>query len=227
MQLVFLLFLIAVTGTMWGRTRFLKIYKQEASHVLSTRTNGAELVETVLWKCGIKDVAVTKGHGLLPDFYDPDQRRITLSPQHFNASTYSALAIAALQAGKAIQHHQGHRPLLWRTAAIRWGAQLSLPMLLVAIPLVALGMGKTILPLLVLFWCLLAFWNLITIPTEVDAGLRVCRVLEELELFRNLDERIGVERVIGAASTAYIDGISVAISWLGRLLNSWKQAEAN
>ncbi len=221
MQFAFLLFLIAVTGTMWGRTRFLKIYGQEASNLLSCRATGAELVEAILRRSGIAGVAVAKGYGPLPDFYDPGERRVTLAPQHFGASTYSALALAALQAGKAIQHHEGHRPLLWRTAAVRWCVHLSLPLLLAAVPVVALGMAKTVLPVLVLVWSVLAFWNLVTVPTEIDAGLRAKRVLEEMGVFRNLDERVGVERVIGAASTAYIDGVSVVGSWAGRLLLSW------
>lgn len=226
MQFVFLLFLVAVTGTMWGRTRFLKIYGQEASNLLSSRITGAELAEAILRKHGVKGVSIAKGRGLLPDFYDPGERRITLAPQHFSASTYSALALAALQAGKAIQHHEGHRPLLWRTAAVQWCTHLSLPLLLVGLPVLAFGMAKTVLPILVLFWSILAFWNLLTVPTEVDAGLRARRVLEDLRAFRNLDERVGVERVIGAASTAYIDGISVAGSWIARVLVPWVREKA-
>lgn len=226
MQLVFLLFLVAATATMWGRTRFLKIYEQEASNLISSRVTGAELAEAILRKEGIQGVSIAKGRGLLPDFYDPAERRITLAPQHFAASTFSALAIAALQAGKAIQHHEGHRPLLWRNAAVSWCAHLSLPLLLAGIPVLVLGMGKTVLPVLVLVWSLLAFWNLITLPTEIDAGLRARRVLEDLRAFRNLDERVGVERVIGAASTAYIDGISVAGSWIVRILVPWMREKA-
>ncbi len=224
MQLVLLLFLIALTGTMWGRSRFLKIYGQEAANLVSSRVTGAELAEAILRRRGIAGVAVVKGRGVLPDFYEPETRRLSLSPQHFGASTYSALALAALQAGKAIQHHEGHRPLLWRNAAVRWSVHLSPPLLLLGLLALVLG-SKTLLPVLVLVWSVLAFWNLITVPTEIDAGLRAKRVLDELRAFRNLDERVGVERVIGAASTAYIDGLSVAGSWVVRTLLPWAKGK--
>lgn len=216
MQAVFLLFLVALLGTMWGRTRFLKVYGQESSHLIGADVDGARLAEAILRRRGVPGVAVVKGRGPLPDFYDPETRRLSLSPQHFGGSNFSALALAALQAGKAIQHHEGHRPLLWRTAAVRWSVYLSLPLVGVGLLAVVLGMNKTVLPLVVLLWSLIVLWNFLTLPTEIDASLRAKKVLEELRLFRNLDERVGVERVMGAAGTAYIDGLSVLGSWIAR-----------
>jgi Zn-dependent membrane protease YugP len=119
MQFFLLLFLIALTGTLWGRSRFLKIYGQESLNHLSSGVTGAEFAEAILKRAGLGGIAIAKGRGVLPDFYDPEQRRISLAPQHFGAATYSALALAALQAGKALQHAAGHRPLLWRVAAVR------------------------------------------------------------------------------------------------------------
>jgi Zn-dependent membrane protease YugP len=221
MQLVFLLFLIGIVGTMWGRTRFLKIYGQESANVISSRITGADFAEAILKKRGITGVAIAKGGGLLPDFYDPAARRLTLAPQHYGASTYSALAIAALQAGKAIQHYEGHRPLLWRNAAVQWAVYLTPALAFAALVTFALGLGKSLLPVVVLAWCLLTFWNFLTVPTEVDAVLRAKRELEGMRAFRNLDERVGVERVMGAASTANIDPLSILGSWIARSLLPW------
>lgn len=218
MQLALLLFLIALTGTLLGRARYLKIYGQETGNVLSSRVTGAELAEAILRQRGVSGVAICKSQGLLPDFYDPESRRITLSPQHFGGASFSSLALAALQAGKAIQHYEGHRPLLWRVAAIRWSVYVGTGLVGVGLVAMVLGMGKTLLPLVVLVWSLIAIWNFLTVPTEVDACLRAQRLLEEMRVFRNLDERIGVERVMGAASTAYIDGVSVVGTWLARQL---------
>jgi Zn-dependent membrane protease YugP len=216
MQFFLLLFLIALTGTLWGRSRFLKIYGQEAGNHLSSGITGAAFAEAILKRSGLGGVGIVKGRGILPDFYDPEHRRISLAPQHFGATTYSALALAALQAGKAIQHAAGHRPLLWRVAAVRASVFLSPCLLFLGIVTLALGMTKTVFPLVILTWSIIAFWNLITVPTEVDAGIRAKRVLDEMGVFRNLDERIGVEKVIGAASTAQIDGLSLVSSWIAQ-----------
>src|SRR5690606_23706885 len=90
--------------------------------------------------------------------------------------------------------------------------------LLLALVALVLGMTKTVFPMILLAWSLIAFWNLATVPTELDAGERAKRQLEDIRAFKNLDERVGVERVMGASSTAYIDGLSVIGSWVARMV---------
>ena len=70
-------------------------------------------------------------------------------------------------------------------------------------------------------WSLIAAWNLITIPTELDASERSIKVLGEIKPFRNLDERIGIQRVMRAASAYYIDGVFTVISWIGSWALPW------
>jgi len=85
----------------------------------------------------------------------------------------------------------------------------------------ALGMNKTLFPLTLLAWSLVVGWNLLTIPTELDAGERGKRVLSETGLLRTLDERVGVERVMGAAATAQLDGVAMLLAWARRKLLPW------
>lgn len=224
MQIFLLVFMVALALTMWSRGRFQKIYDQELRYTISSGVTGAQLAERILEKRGIEGVRVAPGYGVLMDFYNPGKRLITLAPQHFNGSTFSALGMAAQQAGKAIQHFEGHRPLLWRSSVIQWTVFLSIPLLLIALATLLLGMTKTIFPMILLIWSLIAFWNLATVPTELDAGERAKRQLEKIRAFKNLDERVGVERVMGASSTAYIDGLSVIASWAARMVVPfWKK----
>ncbi|MEX2580360.1 MAG: zinc metallopeptidase [Verrucomicrobiales bacterium] len=227
MQVFILVFMVALAITMWSRSRFQKIYDQETKYTIDSGITGARLAERILACRGIEGVSIVRSRGLLTDFYKPEKRQILLSPQHYGGSTFSALAMAAQQAGKAIQHHEGHRPLLWRNTAIRWTVYLSLPLLVVGLLALVLGMTKAILPLILLVWSLIAFWNLATVPTELDAGERAKRQLDKIKAFKNLDERVGVERVMGASSTAYIDGLSIVGSWFARTALPWarKQAE--
>ena len=99
---------------------------------------------------------------------------------------------------------------------MRASIYLTPPLFVIGLFTLLIGMSKTLLPIVILGWALVTFWNFLTVPTEVDAGLRAKRQLDEMRVFRNLDERIGVERVIGAASTANIDGFSLVASWLAR-----------
>ncbi len=225
MQIFLFIFMIALALTMWGRARYLKVYGQETQYSLKSGLSGKELAEKILRSRGIENVEVVKSRGLLDDFYAPEKRQISLSPYHYLGTNFPSLAVASQQAGKAIQHFEGHRPILWRSSAIRWTVYLSIPLLLVGVLTLIMGMTKTIFPLVLLAWSLLAFWNMMTIPTELDAGERAKKQLEKLKVFRNLDERVGVERVMGAASTAYLDGMFTVGSWVARSVMPWMQKQ--
>jgi len=205
--------------TMWGRKRFRKIYDQELKYVVHSGMTGAELVRKILdAHGGMDEVKIVRGRGILADFYDPSKKRITLVPQHFGGATFSALGIAANQAGSAIQHFEGHRPRLWRVSAIRATIWFSLPIVVIGILTLVAGLAKTGFPMALMVWSLVALGNIITIPTELDASERAKTQLAKFKPFRNLDERVGVERVMGAACTQYIDGIFTTLSWVGSLI---------
>lgn len=227
MQIFLLIFFIALGITFWGRGRYVKIYGQETGNRLPSNLSGSELAEGILKSRGIEGVTVARSRGLLDDFYSPEKKTITLAPCHFDGTNFPSLAVAAQQAGKAIQDHEGHRPLRWRTSVIRWTVYLSIPLALAAIATAILGMNKTVLPIVLLAWSAIAFWNVATIPTELDAGERAKRELEKMKVFRNLDERVGVERVMGAASTAYLDGFFIVLSWIAQTLMPWAKKQVN
>ena len=216
-----LLFILIFSVTLWGRRRFRSIYDAEMKNVVGSGITGADLARRILQQERITDDEIVPGKGLFADFYDPSRKRLSLAPQHYNGSTFSALGVAAHEAGHAIQDKAKHPPLQWRVSAIRTTISLSLPLVLV-------GLVMLVMPGFLKFtalagWSLIAAWNLITIPTELDASERAIRTLGEIKPFRNLDERIGIQRVMRAASAYYIDGVFTVISWLG----SWLIPKAN
>ena len=57
--------------------------------------------------------------------------------------------------------------------------------------------------------------NLLTLAVEMDATERARAVLDRIRPFAGIDERLGVYRMMRAASGAYVDGVFTVISWLG------------
>ncbi|MDF1753416.1 MAG: zinc metallopeptidase [Verrucomicrobiales bacterium] len=215
MQIFLILFAVTLGFTMWGRKKFRRVYDEELQNTIGSKITGAELARKILESKGITNIEIVKGKGILPDFYDPAKRRLTLSPQHFGGSSYSGLGVAAHEAGHIIQHVDGHRPLLWRVSAVKATVFLSLPVIAAGIFLIIMpGMKATGLALLALGWPLIAITNLITMPIEMDASERAKKRLGQLKVFKNLDERVGIERVIDAAGANYIDGVFTALSWI-------------
>ena len=222
MPFVFLaIFAVTLALTMWGRARYRKIYGEELRHVVKLGITGSEVAERILRENGIYDVKVVRGRGLLADFYNPDKKRLSLAPQHFNGSTYSAIGIAAHEVGHALQHKDGFRPLFWRVSAIKATMFLSLPLVAIGAGMIAVGMGRIGSMLLAVGWPLIALCNLATVPTEMDATERVKRILADLKPWRGLDEKVGIERVMNAACAVYIDGVFTGISWLGSFIIPW------
>lgn len=218
MPILLILFVITLAISMWGRKRFQRIYDEELENTIGSRITGAELAGKMLETKGITDIKIVKGRGLLRDFYDPGKRRLTLSPQHFGGSSFSGLGVVAHEAGHIIQHSEGYRPLSWRVSVVKGTAFLSLPLLVFGFFCVAFGMKSIGLLSLTIAWPLLALSNILTIPVELDASERAKKRLHDLQVFRNLDERVGVERVMDAASANYIDGIFIALSWIRSLI---------
>ena len=219
MQILLILFAVTFGITLWGRKKFRRIYDEELPNTIASRITGAELARKILESKGVTDIEIVKGRGVLSDFYDPAKRRLTLSPQHFTGSSYAGLGVAAHEAGRVIQHIDGHRPLLWRVSAVKATVFLSLPVIAAGLVLLILpGLKSAGIILLALAWPLIALGNLITIPVEMDASERVKKRLGKLKVFRNIDERVGIERVIDAACANYIDGIFTSLSWLRSFL---------
>ena len=223
MQIFLLLFAVTLALTLWSRQKFRNAYDEELKNVVASGITGAKLARRILDARGIEGVEIRKSHGLFADFYDPATKRLTLAPQHFSGSTFSALGVAAHEAGHAIQHQEGHQPLFWRLSAIRSTIFLSLPMALVGILMMIVpGLGKSGLLVLTAGWSAIAACNLITLPVELDASERSRKVLSRLKPFRNIDERLGVERVMRVAGAAYVDGIFTTLSWAGSFFLSGK-----
>ncbi|MCB1233693.1 MAG: zinc metallopeptidase [Verrucomicrobiae bacterium] len=219
MPLFVLLFAVTFALTLWGRRKYQTVYDEELKNLAASGITGAELARRILDVSEIGGVEIVKGHGLFSDFYDPLRKRLVLTPQHFNGSTFTALGIAAHEAGHVLQHRAGHVPLHWRVAAIRATIWLSLPLVFAGVFTMVLPVfGKSGVYLALAGWSLVAAWNLVTLPVELDASERAREVLERNHAFRNLDERIGIARVMRAAGAAHIDGVFSVLSWLGTLV---------
>ena len=206
MTILFPLFALILALTMFGRAKYRRIYEEERKNQ-APRLTGRELARRILDHAGLEEVEISVGRGPMPDFYDPARKRLTLARQHYDATTFTALGIAAHEAGHALQHREGFRPLWWRLSAVRATMYLSLPLLVVCLAALLIP-GKIGIFTLVVGWSLLATYNLVTMPTEMDASQRSKVVLREIKPFRNLDEKIGVDRMMRIASAAYIEGAS-------------------
>ncbi|MEZ5974753.1 MAG: zinc metallopeptidase [Planctomycetota bacterium] len=170
---------------------------------------GAEAAAAVA-QAGGAQVTIERTQGFLSDHYDPRSRTLRLSPDVYDGRSVSAVAVAAHEAGHAIQHVKQYGPLGLRSAlvpAVQFGSSAWLWVFMGGLLLKMTGvawLGIALFGTTVLF-------QLVTLPTEFDASNRAKAVLAQAGIVSNEDEARGVSKVLGAAAMTYVAGAITSI----------------
>ncbi len=160
--------------------------------------SGADVAKRILETNGIPQVTIRQSRGFLTDHYNPVSREIALSPDVFFGKSVSAIAVAAHEAGHAIQHHKGYLPMHIRSylvPAVSFGSYMGWLLILAGMILNVYGLALTGL---VLFSATLLF-SLVTLPVEFDASRRALESIRRLGLPAE-----GMDRVLRAAALTYV-----------------------
>ncbi|UCF10976.1 MAG: zinc metallopeptidase [Candidatus Bipolaricaulota bacterium] len=172
--------------------------------------------ERILAAEGISDVRIERAKRRLSDHYDPRARVLRLSNP--GSVSVAAVGVAAHEAGHAIQHARGYRPLALRTSIVpvaTLGSQLALPLLILGIlfrfePLISVG---------ILAFSAAVLFTLITLPVEFNASRRAVAALRSGALV-NTEELGAVREVLFAAALTYVAAAAVAALQLLLLLTA-------
>jgi Zn-dependent membrane protease YugP len=179
--------------------------------------SGAQAAEMVMRSAGVQGVTIEPHQGMLTDHYDPRAKALRLSPQVYNGKSVSAVAVAAHEAGHAIQDATNYVPLRLRSAivpATQFGSRIWLVPFLIGIFTSTTGwlyVGVALFALTVLF-------QLITLPTEFNASSRAKVALAETGIVSSEAEAAGVSKVLNAAAMTYVAAAVTAIIHLLYLL---------
>ncbi|WP_376694351.1 zinc metallopeptidase [Wenzhouxiangella sp. EGI_FJ10409] len=223
---IIILILIAVVVFLpqWWVKRVLSKYRKPDDRYQGT---GGELARHLLDQLGLEKVGVeqTDSGG---DHYDPEERTVRLSPEHFNGASLTAVTIAAHEVGHAIQHADGYKPLVWRTQMVkamqrfqRFGMVL---LVLAPVAMLALRLPRAGLVLLAMAVASLASGvvvHLVTLPTELDASFRRALPLLDKGGYLKREDRGPARRILTAAAFTYVAGALIGIVnfwWWMRLL---------
>jgi Zn-dependent membrane protease YugP len=171
--------------------------------------SGGELARKLIDDLGL-DVGLEQGQPS-QDHYDPTSRTVRLSPDNYSGRSLTAVTVAAHEVGHAMQHAEGYRPLLLRTALARAAmlAEKVGAFALAAMPLVALLTrsplsGVTMLVLGIGSIAVGTLVHLITLPVEWNASFE--RALPTLKDGEYLPERHlpHAKKILTAAALTYV-----------------------
>jgi Zn-dependent membrane protease YugP len=183
--------------------------------------SGGELAEHLLERNGLAQVPVVVT--ATGDHYDPEQRRVALTADHYYGRSLTAVAVAAHEVGHALQHQAGYGPLLLRHRLVRLasGMQRAGSAVAVASPLL-LAVTRTpaalVLPLVVALASMASgvVVHLVTLPVELDASFRRALPLLRQGGYLPDEDHPAARRILTAAALTYVAGA------LSQLLNLWR-----
>ena len=194
----------------WSKIRLKLAYRKYDKKITSTGMSGAEIARKILDENNLYYVRIGVVKGEMTDYYDPLNMMLCLSEATYYTCSVAAAGIAAHEAGHAIQHVRKYFPMVLRKAAVpitNLGTRLAVPAVVTGH---ALGMEQLVLAGTVLFG-LWAFFQLTTLPVELDASRRAIGALESSGCIANEKERKGIKRVLAAAAMTYFASLATSI----------------
>lgn len=190
-------------------------YRANSKLLMRKGWTGSQVARWILDQNGLQHVRIERVPGQLTDHYDPRSNRVRLSEGVHDANSLAAAGIAAHECGHAIQYAQNYLPVKIRAAIVpvtTIGSRL-------AVPLVLAGLLLRWYPLAVaglVGYLLIAFFQLVTLPVELDASRRAMTALSGLGL--NRAEKKGVKQVLRAAALTYVAALLAALTQLMRMM---------
>ena len=202
---------------MWAQNRVKGTYRKYSQVMSSSGIPAHVAARRLLDAVGLYNVEVKRVPGELTDHYDPTKKVLRLSDGVFDSNSLAAVAIAAHEAGHAMQDKIRYPFLVLRTAMVpitTFGSRFGYFMLIGGF-LLAMFTGGGELGLAVA-WIGLALFStafvfaLITLPVEFDASKRALQMMESVYVISGA-ERLHAKKVLDAAALTYIAAMFIAL----------------
>ncbi len=214
--LVFIIISLPLLATIYVRVTYNKNKQKESSNGLT----GYDVARQLLDKNGLNDLIIVETKGTLSDHYDPSRKVVRLSREVYHGTSIASNAVAAHEIGHAIQDKEGYFFLKFRSAIFPIVFILSN----ISYYIIMLGF---IFELINLVWIGIAavgfgvFFQIITLPVEINASNRAKKELDALGIINN-EDKSGVINMLNAAALTYVAGVIAGLLQLFRLIQMTK-----
>ena len=219
---MYLLFVLpAFALSLWASFRVKRAFKKFSRVRAMSGLTGAQAARLMLERAGLQDVTVTRSRGMLSDHYNPLNKTLALSDSVHDSPSVAAIGVACHEAGHAIQHAKGYKPLALRSALVptaNIGSSIGYFAMLGGLMLMMFTGNTPLGQMVILFGAALfsavLLFQVVTLPVEFDASKRA-KVLAVQYGIVVPQEREGMDKVLNAAALTYV---AAAVSTLMTLL---------
>jgi len=177
---------------------------------------GLDTAKKILESNGLGDMYVVETKGKLTDHYDPTRKTVRLSSEVYHGDSIASLAVAAHECGHAIQDKDGYFFMKFRSfifPVVNLGTTFAYVLLIIG----AILEIHNLIMLAIALYGLGLFFQLVTLPVEIDASKRALNNLNELGLTDSTDAS-GASKMLRAAAYTYVAGVLSSALEIIRLL---------
>ena len=211
------LYLLALVLVVWAQFKVNGAYARYRN--VSTRRGyrGVEAARMILNQNGLHDVKIEMATGgELSDHYDPQTNTVRLSNDVYYNDSIASVAISAHEVGHAIQHATNYGfiglrnmilPYAMISSKLGWTI-LFLGLMFTLDSLFYIGIGML---------CIIALFQLITLPVELNASKRALALLESNGIIL-AEEKSDCKTMLSAAAFTYIAALISTLLQILRLL---------
>jgi Zn-dependent membrane protease YugP len=201
----------ALVLSLWASFRTKSAFKKYSQVRTMRGLTGAQAAKAMLDRAGIYDVKVVPTQGMLTDHYNPTDKTLALSEGVYASNSVAAAGVACHEAGHAIQHAEGYKPLWIRSMLVptaNIGSSLGYIVMMLGLFMVYAGskMGPQIVLFGAALFSLVLAFQVVTLPVEFDASSRAKRMAVENGIIMS-QEREGFDRVLNAAALTYVAAV--------------------
>ena len=208
-----LLVLPAVLLAFWAQANVKTTFAKYTKIATRRGMTGYDAARQILDANGLRHVGIARVSGELTDHFNPRDNMVYLSDSTHSTASVAAVGVAAHEAGHAVQHAVGYKPMQLRAAIIpitNIGSNLAMPLLLLGIAL----SFPTLSMLGVLAFGLSTLFQLVPLPVEFNASRRA---MEALESTLDENEQSSARKVLTAAALTYVAALAVSLANLIRI----------
>lgn len=164
---------------------------------------GYDVARQILDRNGLDKIYIVETKGVMSDHYDPNRKIVRLSTEVYNGKSIVSMAIAAHECGHAIQDKDGYFFLKFRSLIfpiVNIGTKFAYIVLVIGLIFEAMnliGLGILLVSLGLIF-------QLVTLPTEIDASKRAMKNLCDSG-YEN--DATGTKVMLTSAALTYVAGV--------------------
>ena len=199
----------------WAQINVNTTFSRYSKVTAPSGMTGAESARRVLEANGVVGVRIERISGNLTDHFDPKTNTIRLSESVYDATTVSAVGVAAHEAGHAVQYAVGYSPMKLRAAIIpatNIGSQLAMPLVLLGLLL----SSAMLVDIGIVAFSMSTLFQLVTLPVEFNASRRAVATLEASCV--SATEVKSAKAVLRAAALTYVAALAVSLASLLRII---------